>query len=161
MNNWIKKMWKDNKSLLVFLSLMLVFRSAVADWNEVPTGSMKPTIIEGDRIFINKMAYDIRIPFTHVSLMKMSDPQRNDIIIFDSVVSDKRLVKRVIGLPGDVISMKDNRVSINGKQLSYQHAAVNGSVIDIHENLSGNTHTVRTNSAGSQLSNFPEVKVPE
>lgn len=161
MNNWIKQMWKDNKSLLVFLSLMLVFRSAVADWNEVPTGSMKPTIIEGDRIFINKMAYDIRIPFTHVSLMKMSDPQRNDIIIFDSVVSDKRLVKRVIGLPGDVISMKDNRVSINGKQLSYQHAAVNGSVIDIHENLSGNTHTVRTNSAGSQLSNFPEVKVPE
>ena len=81
MNNWLKKMWKDNKSLLVFLSLMLVFRSAVADWNEVPTGSMKPTIVEGDRIFINKMAYDVRIPFTHVSLIKMSDPQHNDIII--------------------------------------------------------------------------------
>ena len=153
-------MWKDNKSLLVFLSLMLVFRSAVADWNEVPTGSMKPTIVEGDRIFINKMAYDVRIPFTHVSLIKMSDPQHNDIIIFDSVVSDKRLVKRVIGLPGDIISMENNRVSINGKQLSYQQVAINGSVIDIEENLSGNTHTVRTNSAGSQLSNFSEVKVP-
>ncbi|NQY64368.1 MAG: signal peptidase I [Alteromonadaceae bacterium] len=160
MNNWLKKMWKDNKSLLVFLSLMLVFRSAVADWNEVPTGSMKPTIVEGDRIFINKMAYDVRIPFTHVSLIKMSDPQHNDIIIFDSVVSDKRLVKRVIGLPGDIISMENNRVSINGKQLSYQQVAINGSVIDIEENLSGNTHTVRTNSAGSQLSNFSEVKVP-
>ncbi|MFA0373190.1 S26 family signal peptidase, partial [Vibrio sp. 10N.222.54.F6] len=52
------KLLKQNRSLILFISLMLVFRSAVADWNHVPTGSMKPTIIEGDRLLVNKMAYD-------------------------------------------------------------------------------------------------------
>ena len=108
MKKMLLKLWKENKSLLVFISLMLVFRSAVADWNDVPTGSMKPTIVEGDRIFINKMAYDIRVPFTHISLVKLAEPQPNDIIIFDSEVANKKLVKRVVGTPGDVISMTDN-----------------------------------------------------
>ena len=50
-------LWHEFKGLLLFLFLMVIFRSAVADWSDVPTGSMKPTIIEGDRIFVNKMAY--------------------------------------------------------------------------------------------------------
>ncbi|MDO6425359.1 S26 family signal peptidase, partial [Saccharophagus degradans] len=53
---------------------MLVFRSSFADWNSVPTGSMKPTIDEGDRILVNKKAYDQRVPFTHISLLHLSDP---------------------------------------------------------------------------------------
>jgi len=65
MKIWILKAWRDNKSFLLFIVLMLVFRNAVADWNEVPTGSMNPTIVEGDRIFVNKLAYDVRIPFTN------------------------------------------------------------------------------------------------
>ena len=84
MKKRLSKLWKENKSLFAFIGLMLVFRSAVADWSDVPTGSMKPTIVEGDRIFINKMAYDIRLPFTHVSLIKLAEPQTNDIIIFDA-----------------------------------------------------------------------------
>src|SRR5690606_17182877 len=79
-NNRLNKLWRDNRSLVIFLLLMLLFRSAVADWNEVPTGSMKPTIIEGDRILVNKLAYDLRVPFTHISLLKLADPQRGDII---------------------------------------------------------------------------------
>ena len=74
MKHWICKAWKENKSFLIFIALMLIFRSAVADWNEVPTGSMKPTILEGDRILVNKMAYDIRVPFTHISLFQRSNP---------------------------------------------------------------------------------------
>ena len=57
-------LWHEFKGLLLFLFLMVIFRSAVADWSDVPTGSMKPTIIEGDRIFVNKMAYDLRVPLT-------------------------------------------------------------------------------------------------
>ena len=120
MKKMLLKLWKEYKSLLVFISLLLVFRSAVADWNDVPTGSMKPTIVEGDRIFINKMAYDIRVPFTHISLVKLAEPQPNDIIIFDSVASDKRLVKRVIGVPGDKISMRNNQLFINGQAIAYE-----------------------------------------
>jgi signal peptidase I len=158
------KLWKEYKSLIVFISLMLVFRSAVADWNDVPTGSMKPTIVEGDRIFINKMAYDIRVPFTHISLFKISEPQTNDIIIFDSVVSDKRLVKRVIGVPGDKIAMINNELFINGQPASYQKNKEQNNIAQYHhdriETINGQPHNIRTNNVSSQLANFKEVSVP-
>jgi signal peptidase I len=90
MKNRVGSFLKENKSILVFITLMMVFRSAVADWNDVPTGSMKPTIVEGDRIFINKLAYDLRMPFSQTSLIKLNNPKRNDIVIFESKVADKR-----------------------------------------------------------------------
>jgi signal peptidase I len=161
MKKMLLKLWKENKSLLVFISLMLVFRSAVADWNDVPTGSMKPTIVEGDRIFINKMAYDIRVPFTHISLVKLAEPQPNDIIIFDSVASDKRLVKRVIGVPGDKISMRNNQLFINGQAIAYE--AKEKSIASHHESneiINGQSHTIRLNNVASQLANFTTVTVP-
>jgi signal peptidase I len=164
MKKRLSKLWKENKSLFVFIGLMLVFRSAVADWSDVPTGSMKPTIVEGDRIFINKMAYDIRLPFTHVSLIKLAEPQTNDIIIFDSVVSDKRLVKRVIGVPGDNVAMKDNKLLINGISISYQQTSTEKPHINSHydniESINGQSHNIRTNNIASSLSNFNEVTVP-
>ena len=160
MNKKLKSFWQNNKSFFLFISLMLVFRSAVADWNEVPTGSMKPTIVEGDRIFVNKMAYDLRVPFTHISLMKIAEPQRSDIIIFDSVAADKKLVKRIIGVPGDVISMKDNVLSINGKTLSYKPLGKTNNIVSHTEDLLGNKHPINTKMPGSKLSNFSAVKVP-
>jgi signal peptidase I len=164
MKKRLSKLWKENKSLFVFIGLMLVFRSAVADWSDVPTGSMKPTIVEGDRIFINKMAYDIRLPFTHVSLIKLAEPQTNDIIIFDSVVSDKRLVKRVIGVPGDNVAMKDNKLLINGIAISYQQTSTEKPHINSHydniESINGQSHNIRTNNIASSLANFNEVTVP-
>ena len=59
----IKSIVGANKSLLIFFGLMMVFRSALADWMYVPTGSMNPTIVEGDRILVNKSAYGLRVPF--------------------------------------------------------------------------------------------------
>lgn len=160
----LAKLWKENKSLLVFISLMLVFRSAVADWSDVPTGSMKPTIVEGDRILINKMAYDIRVPFTHISLVKLAEPQTNEIIIFDSVVSDKRLVKRVIGVPGDQIAMRNNQLFINGKAITHQQKSSTESVhsdyIDKTEVINGESHNIRINNNASPLANFNEITVP-
>lgn len=167
MKNGLKKLWKENKSLVVFISLMLVFRSAVADWSDVPTGSMKPTIVEGDRILINKMAYDIRIPFTHTSLVKLADPQRNDIIIFDSKVSDIRLVKRVIAVPGDVVAMKDNVLSINNRVADYQLTSSKKTLTNNHadeisiERILGDEHYVTRKKIGSPLSNFAPVTVPK
>ena len=165
MKKRLSKLWKENKSLFVFICLMLVFRSAVADWSDVPTGSMKPTIVEGDRIFVNKMAYDIRLPFTHISLIKLAEPQTNDIIIFDSVASDKRLVKRVIGVPGDKIAMKDNQLLINGQAITYQQTSTEKSHINNHydntETINGHSHNIRTNNVASRLANFNQVTVPE
>jgi signal peptidase I, bacterial type len=161
MNATIKKLWKENCPLIIFLILMFVFRSAVADWNEVPTGSMKPTIIEGDRILVNKMAYDLRIPFTHIPLLKFGDPVRGDIVVFDSVVSDKRLVKRVIGVPGDVVEMRHNTLYINGEKLDYEVVERESAVTYKKENLLGVEHIVRLINAESPMANFPPVKVPD
>ena len=62
MNNGLIKAWREYRGFVLFVVLMTVFRSALADWNVVPTGSMKPTILEGDRILVNKLAYDFKIP---------------------------------------------------------------------------------------------------
>lgn len=157
----IGRLWRGNRSMVMFIALMLVFRSAVADWNEVPTGSMKPTIVEGDRILVNKLAYDLRVPFTHLSLVELGNPERGDIIVFDSKVSGKRLVKRVIGLPGDVVALQHNRLLINGEPIAYEPLQVSQGVVDLREHLFGSDHVVRIHSQGSTSSDFNQVTVPQ
>ncbi|HKB79074.1 MAG TPA: signal peptidase I, partial [Thermoanaerobaculia bacterium] len=101
----------------VFLLMLLVvtsLRSALADWNDVPTGSMKPTIEEGDRVVVNKLAYDLKIPFTTIELWKWGNPRRGDIVVLFSPVDGIRLVKRVVGIPGDRVEMRENQLFING-----------------------------------------------
>jgi signal peptidase I len=114
-----KKIWRENKSLLVTLIILTAVRSAIADWNDVPTGSMNPTIVQGDRVFVNKLAYDLKVPFTTWHLAQWSNPKRGDIVVFSSPVDGTRLVKRVIGLPGDRIEQANDRLLINGRPLQY------------------------------------------
>src|SRR5438552_12818180 len=107
----------------VFLAMLLVvssLRSALADWNDVPTGSMKPTIEEGDRVVVNKLAYDLKIPFTTIEVAKWSDPKRGDIVVLFSPVDGTRLVKRVIAIPGDRIEMRENQLLVNGQAASWK-----------------------------------------
>jgi len=112
--------WKEWRTFLLFVLLLFSFRSTIADWSHVPTGSMKPTIMEGDRILVDKLAYDLRFPFIHWRLKTWGDPKRGDIVIFPSPETEELYVKRVIGLPGDSISMKDNQLIINDKPLNYK-----------------------------------------
>lgn len=157
----IQGIWKEYRGLLLFVVLMSLFRSVVADWNTVPTGSMKPTILEGDRILVDKLAYDLRLPFSHISLMKLGEPKRGDIVIFDSEKAAKRLVKRVIGLPGDVVGMKGNRLYLNGRWVDYHtlQQSVAGSVVE--EGLSGHRHPIRLQWRPSPLADFGPVTVPK
>ncbi len=110
---------KNNKGFLLFIVFLFVFRGAVADWHPVPTGSMKPTILEGDVVWENKLAYDLQIPFTDISLFRIGEPKRGDIIVFTSAAADKRMIKRLIGLPGDTIEVRNNRLFINGEAAKY------------------------------------------
>jgi len=156
----IKRMVRDNSGFLLVVLLMSLFRSVVADWNTVPTGSMKPTILEGDRILVNKMAYDLRLPFSHISLLELSEPKRGEIVIFDSEKAGKRLVKRVVGLPGDVVAMRGNRLYLNGQWLDYRGPAEGEGYVDLKEELAGAEHSLRLQGQGSSLSNFGPVAVP-
>lgn len=117
----LRKLWQDwGKPILVILVLLMSFRSAIADWNDVPTGSMKPTILEGDRIFVNKVAYDLKVPFLGWRIVSWGNPERGDVVVFTSPADGERLVKRVVGLPGDTVAMQNYQLWINGKPIGYQ-----------------------------------------
>ena len=94
---FIYKLWKEWRVTIFFIVFVIIpAKSSLADWNWVPTGSMNPTILEGDLIYVNKIAYDLRFPLTLHRLAKWSNPQIGDIVVCFSPHDGARLVKRVI-----------------------------------------------------------------
>ncbi|PWU16579.1 MAG: signal peptidase I [Verrucomicrobia bacterium] len=119
----VRRYWrKEIRPLLIMAIIVFSIRSSLADWNDVPTGSMKPTILEGDRVFVNKLAYDLKVPFTTWHLAEWSNPERGDVVVFYSPHDEVRLVKRVIGLPGDTIELRQDNLFLNGKPVTYSNA---------------------------------------
>lgn len=110
----MKSFFMRNKSFLAGLAVLFVVRGTFADHNVVPSGSMEPTIEVGDHLFVNRVAYDLKLPFSDFRLMSLWEPNRGDIIVFHNPQSDLRMVKRLIGLPGDHIRVRDGFVWING-----------------------------------------------
>ena len=110
------------RPILPVVLVAMTFRGAVADWNDVPTGSMKPTILEGDRIFVNKLAFGLRIPLTYTWIAQWGEPERGDVVVLHSPANDQRLVKRLIGQPGDVIQLRNNTLHVNGAAVTYSRA---------------------------------------
>jgi signal peptidase I len=174
-NNWkinLIKLWKGwGYSILIALIVATSFKSAIADWNIVPTGSMKPTILEGDRIFVNKLAYDLKIPYTTVHIAEWNAPQRGDIVVFYSPADGTRLVKRVVGIPGDSIEMRYNKLIINGEEITYEpidRTQTNDPSFNIgtnqfgfFENLSDTTHPIMITPHYPSISSFEPVTVPK
>ena len=162
MKTKLGKLLREHRSFLLFISLMLVFRSAVADWSSVPTGSMQPTIVEGDRILIDKLAYDVRVPFTSLSLQRLAEPQRGDIVVFDSAAAGKMLVKRLVGVPGDTVEMRDNRLFLNGSPLPYRDIRREGDAVFATEELAGVSHPIRLSlNSPNRYRSFGPVTVPK
>lgn len=117
MRNWLR----NNRGLLILLLCFGLFRTAIADWNPVPSGSMRPTILEGDVVLVNRLAYDLRVPFTDFSLRRLGDPRRGDIVTFSSPRDGTRLIKRVVAVPGDVVEMRNEVLYVNGTPAEYSH----------------------------------------
>ncbi len=166
--NW----WRQEIRPLLILALILFsIRSSLADWNDVPSGSMRPTILEGDRVFVNKLAYDLKVPFTTRHITEWSNPQRGDIVVFFSPHDEKRLIKRVIGLPGDTIELRNNVLVINGQPIEYKPIAEQllrdlapadrAGRVFATEQLPGQTHAVAGNPALPALRTFAPLRVPD
>jgi signal peptidase I len=166
------KLWREEfRPLLIMAVVIFAARSSFADWNKVPTGSMKPTILEGDRVFVNKLAYDLKVPFTTLHLAEWSAPHRGDIVVFYSPKDGSRLVKRTVGLPGDTVELRGDKLVINGAVVEYKSIA-DELVPDISardraisefatEQLPGRSHLVAAIPAISALRNFGPIQVPE
>lgn len=157
----LHKIGRENKGFILFIFLMVVFRSSLADWNPVPTGSMKPTILEGDVIWVDKLAYDVKLPLAGIAVKKLADPKRGDIVVFDSKAADKRLVKRVIGVPGDVVQMRGNVLTINGEKAAYTFLRAEDGHLFLREDIAGISHIVKIARRTSSFSSFGPVQVPQ
>ncbi|HTV39988.1 MAG TPA: signal peptidase I [Candidatus Sulfotelmatobacter sp.] len=167
----LRQYWrKEIRPILILALVLFSVRSSLADWNDVPSGSMNPTIIEGDRIYVNKLAYDLKVPFTTWRLAQWSNPKRGDIVVFYSPYDGTRLVKRVIGLPGDTIELRDEQLIINGKPVNY--GPINAEVstqlpvkeqqrsLFATEQLPGHAHAVMAIPGRPAKRTFGPIQVP-
>lgn len=144
MGKWIRR----NRGVLAFFLLFGVFRTAVADWNPIPSGSMRPTLLEGDVVFVNRLAFDLKVPLTDLIVARLGDPRRGDIVTFESPHDGTRLIKRIVALPGDTVEMRGKVLRINGVTASY--ARVDGAsqpdepeAVQLDESLDGRGHRVQ------------------
>lgn len=173
MTERMRTVWRDWRGFVLFIAIMLVFRSAIADWNQVPSGSMLPTILVGDRIVVDKLAYDLRVPFTLTRLARWHEPERGDVVTFPSPEDERLLVKRIVGVPGDVITLENNVLTINGERASYTPVAgaelPPSAVPDpfryrfFHESILGHERMIMLHESrfAASTSSFGPVRVPE
>jgi signal peptidase I len=116
--HWIRQ---ELFSLAVVLAAVTAARSSLADHYYVPSGSMENSLIPGDRVFVDKTAYGFRIPLTKIDLFGARTPERGEIAVFDSPRDGTRLIKRIVAIGGDVVTLVDGRLTINGKPLGDEH----------------------------------------
>jgi signal peptidase I len=162
------RIWRWLRPMIVVVVVLLAMRSSLADWNDVPTGSMNPSIVEGDRIFVNKLAYDLKVPFSSWRLARWGSPQRGDIVVFASPKDGTRLVKRVVGLPGDTVEMRSDRLILNGEELPVafaspspaQPGAAGPQTVLAEENLAGRKHPVQQLPGVPAVRSFGPIVVP-
>jgi signal peptidase I len=113
-----KPLWVTlGAELFVVIGLMFTCQVAVADWPKVPSSSMEPTLRVGDYLLVNHLAYGPRLPFTNTAI-EIGQPQRGDVVVFRYPLDVSEFyVKRLVGLPGDVVRFEDGVVSVNGEPL--------------------------------------------
>lgn len=103
---------------LLFLLLLLgAARSSFANHYHVPSGSMQPNLMPGDRVLVDMTAYGLRLPFTRHDLIAAADPKPGEVVIFDSPTDGTLLIKRVVAVAGDRVSLRNGRLWINGQPL--------------------------------------------
>lgn len=163
MKAYFAAFWRENRKFLLILASILCFKSAVADLNSISGRSMQPTLLDGDKVWVNKLAYDFKLPFTGISLLSLADPTRGDIVIIDSEVAGKRLVKRIIGLPGDTVYMRNNLLVVNGEVADYEVLMEDREGIVIIEHLFEQTHQALLSAFGGNRSSrsYGPAQVPD
>ena len=165
MKHWVRA----NKGFLAFLLLFGVFRTAVADWNPIPSGSMRPNLLEGDVVFVNRLAYDLKLPLTNRMLVHLGEPRRGDVVTFYSPADGTHLIKRLVALPGDVVEMRDEHLIVNGVPAAYAEQGVGrermpgGAEVDaiqLRESSGGSVHRIQVLPQIAARRDFGPVTIP-
>ena len=137
---------KETKSFLPIVLVVLILRSFIVEPFQIPSASMEPTLDIGDFILVNKFSYGLRLPVLGTRVVDIADPERGDVMVFFPPNDDRYFIKRVIGLPGDLIEYRNKVLSINGKVQTLTNVA--NAPMDFQqrdrftEQLSGVEHTI-------------------
>lgn len=178
-----RRIWRELRLIVIIFFMVLIFRSVCFEPFRIPSGSMIPSLMIGDLIIVNKMAYGVKVPFSDFSFMDFnsnpiylagkSDPQRGDVVVF-KYPKDKSInyVKRVIGLPGDTIEIKNKKIFINDIAIETKEIS-GGSIIKemddkftiynlkFFESLTGeHRHIIQQDSDNYYQVNFDKLKIP-
>jgi signal peptidase I len=167
MASWLQR----NRGFLLFLLGLGLFRTAVADWNPIPSGSMRPTLLEGDVVLVNRLAYDLKVPLTDVALAHLGEPVRGDVVTFTSPRDGVRLIKRIVALPGDRVELRDEVLYVNGVAAAYsgrhvvQERVGKGAAVlpavRASERLGSAEHSVQFLPEVGAMRSFGPVRVPQ
>lgn len=150
-----KSLWREYaESIIIAVLLALVIRTYVVQAFKIPSGSMEDTPLIGDHLLVSKFIYGTELPFSHKRILKIRDPQRGDIIVFEfpldtldtskSFWQRRDFIKRIVGLPGDRVKMENQVVYVNDQPYK----------------VAGEIHKGADSIADSKIFNFPEVVVP-
>ena len=161
--------FKKYRGTILLLIGFGLFRTAVADWNPIPSGSMRPNLLEGDVVFVNRLAYDLKLPLTDIVIAPIADPERGDIVTFSSPKDGVRMIKRIVGLPGDTVEMRDEALFVNGLAAKYdtpelaREASDNGTLraVRLTETLGAEVRRIQLLSGVPAHSSFGPVSVPD
>jgi signal peptidase I len=163
-----KKLWTDwVRPVLTVAAIVFPIKSSLADINFVPSGSMKPTILEGDFVVVNKLAYDLKVPFTLQRLAQWDDPVRGDVVVCFSPEDGIRLVKRVVAVPGDTVELRQGALFINGEPADYERLSERDlpyvtqsdrkHAVFAHESVDGRSHAVMAYPGGLSPTRFQRL----
>lgn len=133
-------LWRNLRAIALPLALFLLIRTFFLEAYRIPSGSMIPALLVGDWLFVNKLRYGPHIPFTRINLPGYAEPKRGEVVVFESPPQIDQpedptptLVKRLIGMPGDTIMMRQAIVYVNGLAQRQGYGAANNPVGDPNE----------------------------
>lgn len=151
-----------SRSFFPVLAVVLVLRSFLVEPFQIPSGSMLPTLEVGDFILVNKYAYGLRLPVAGTKVVEVGDPQRGDVVVFRYPEDGStNYIKRVIGLPGDVVRYEDRQLFLNGQQIRTESRARIPPVNLRTEYLMGTEHDIFVNSGPASGAGEGQWEVPE